>query len=175
MAKYPMTNQAGYWDKMIDEVTKRMLRVEEICKEVEFGVYIENTFESIKFYKAVFEKLQNTNWLNFCFDLGHAKVWSGNSYEEWMIFLSELKQMGFKIHFHLHANHGLIDEHLSILEIDENYGNDGVFSDKTYKQMFYEIITTYKQEIKIFEVKPDIAIENIDSMSILLQKKGNYE
>ena len=165
MAKYPMTGQVGYQDALIKEVVNRMQRVEELSLEADFEVYIENTFESINFYRKVFHilKERQTTKLNFCFDIGHAKVWSGDNFESWIKFLIELKELDFKLHFHLHANRGLIDEHLSLLETKKMGfdGNDGVFSNLAYEQMFVEIFEKFPNERKIFEVKPNLAIKNI--------------
>ncbi len=176
MAKYPMTGQSGYQDALIKEVINRMQRVEELSLESDFEVYIENTFESIDFYRKVFHGLKDrqTKKLNFCFDIGHAKVWSGDDFESWMEFLTELKELGFKLHFHLHTNRGLIDEHLSLMEADEMGfdGNDGVFSNLTYEQMFLEIFEKFPNERKIFEVKPQLAVENRNYILNILQ--NNY-
>jgi hypothetical protein len=168
MAKYPMTGQKGYQDALIKEVTRRMLHVEKLAQKAEFPVYIENTFESVSFYRKIFKNLKKnqTKYLNFCFDIGHAKVWSGDNFREWIIFLQELKEQEFKLHFHLHANRGLIDEHLSLIEAKEmNFdGNDGVFSDTTYEEMYREIFKKFPKERKIFEVKPQIAVKNLKFM-----------
>jgi sugar phosphate isomerase/epimerase len=168
MAKYPMTGQKGYQDTLIKEVTRRMLHVEKLAQTEEFPVYIENTFESISFYRKIFLNLKKsqTKYLNFCFDIGHAKVWSGDNFREWITFLQELKEQEFKLHFHLHANRGLIDEHLSLIEAKEmNFdGNDGVFSVTTYEEMYKEIFKKFPKERKIFEVKPQIAVKNLEFM-----------
>lgn len=173
MAKYPMTGQVGYQDTLIKEVLNRMLYVEQLALEADFEVYIENTFESIGFYRKVFDGLkeQYTKKLHFCFDIGHAKVWSGNDFESWMAFLVELKSLDFKLHFHLHANRGLIDEHLSLMEIEDLGldGNDSVFSNLTYRQMFSYIFEQFPDERKIFEVKPQLTVENRDHLSSILQ------
>ena len=164
MAKYPMTGQKGYQDALIKEATRRMLHVEELSKKADFPVYIENTFESVSFYRKIFHKLKEskTKYLHFCFDIGHAKVWSGDNFNTWMEFLQELKKLDFRIHFHLHANCGLIDEHLSFIEIEELkiVGNDGVFSDISYEKMFKYIFEQFPNERKIFEVKPYLAVKN---------------
>ena len=162
MAKYPMTGQKGYQEALIKDVVAHMLVVEEYAKEAEFDVYIENTFESINFYRQVFKQLKETKRLNFCFDIGHAKVWSNDNFKEWIEFLEELKKWNFKLHLHLHTNRGLIDEHLSLMEAKELGfdGNDGVFSETTYEEMFREIFKKFPDERKIFEVKPWLAVEN---------------
>ena len=164
LAKYPMTGQIGYQDRLIKEVVTHMLRVEKLACEADFEIYIENTFESVNFYRKVFLGLKErqTKKLNFCFDIGHAKVWSGDDFKNWIEFLTELKKLGFKLHFHLHANRGLNDEHLSLMEAKEMGfdGNDGVFSDLNYEDMFLEIFEKFPDERKIFEVKPELAIKN---------------
>ncbi len=177
MAKYPMTGQYGYQDRLIKEVINRMQSVENLSLEADFEVYIENTFESISFYRKVFYGLKErqTKKLNFCFDIGHAKVWSGDNFRSWIEFLTELKSLGFKLHLHLHANRGLIDEHLSLIEANKmGYeGKDGVFSDLNYEQMFLEIFDKFPDERKIFEVKPNLAVENRNHILAIL-KNNNY-
>jgi len=52
-------------------------------------------------------------------------------------------------------------------------GNDAVFSDLTYEQMFLEIFEKFPDERKIFEVKPELAVENRKRILSIL-KNNNY-
>lgn len=164
MAKYPMTTQSGYRNTMITEVVNRMLKANELAKKYNFPIYIENSFESSSFYKEVFEKLykHQTDHLHYCFDIGHAKVWGGDRFDDWLSFMLHLKEMGFHIHFHLHTNRGLIDEHLSMIEMEELGfdGNDDVFSSQTYLEMLRTIQTHFPDAPKVYEVKPHLALQN---------------
>lgn len=165
----PMTSQKLYWKEMFASLINACRQAETLCRVHDFAIYIENTYESIDFYRTLFDDIrqQGFNHIHFCFDIGHAKIWSGETFEMWMAFLLELKNKKFKLHFHLHANRGLRDEHLSFIEMEEMGfdGNDGVFSDKTYAQMLQEINNTFPQARKIFEVKASYAKQNLEWVS----------
>lgn len=165
IAKNPMTRRKEYQPQMMAMVLDALKRAEEICVEEDFTLYVENTYEPLTFYWKLFETLHAEEYrqLQFCFDIGHAKIWSDATFDEWMLFLGKLEQMGFEIHFHLHANRGLLDEHLSFVEMEALGfdGNDYAFSDNTYAQMLEKIMTRFPQNRKIFEVKSQYAIENM--------------
>lgn len=150
-------------------ITKWMdniLIAEEICEKENFDVYIENTYNRIEMHEALFEsiKKRGLKHMNFCFDIGHAKVWSESSFNEWLIFLDTLVEEGFKLHFHLHANFGLRDDHLSLIEAKERgcFEGDGVFAQKNYLDLIYTLNKKYPQSRKVFEVMPQTAIENLN-------------
>ncbi len=165
LAKNPMTRRPAWQPRVLEEAMRQLRCVEELLEERGFEIYIENTYEPLSFYDALFERLsgEGCRHFNFCFDIGHAKIWSDARFDEWMRFLYQLKQQGLKIHFHLHANRGLRDEHLSFVEMEEMGfdGDDRVFSDMTYAQMLREIARFFPKERKIFEVKSEYALKNM--------------
>lgn len=166
LSRSAFTRRDGFQKHLMQYILKYTDIVETICTKENFFVYIENTYEPLSFYSALFQRLfeQNTKHINFCFDIGHAKIWSDATFMEWMEFLQDLKKMGFHIHFHLHANRGLRDEHLSFIEMEELGfdGNDQHFSILTYAQMLRYITEVFPAERKIFEVKPHYALSNIN-------------
>ena len=106
--------------------------------------------------------------LHCCFDLGHAKALSASRREhsasDWLSCLHRLRNKGFKIHFHLHNNSGADDEHLSFVE-SERLGFNGPdrFSGPLgCLGLLARICGEFSAERKIFEVKMELALENLD-------------
>lgn len=166
LARSPMTRRTAWQPRVLDKVVHQLGQVEALLEEKGFEIYIENTYEPLGFYHALFERLSAEGFrhLNFCFDIGHAKIWSDARFDEWMSFLKYLQESGFLIHFHLHANRGLRDEHLSFIEMEKMGfdGDDHIFSDISYAQMLQQIDRIFPQARKIFEVKPEYALQNME-------------
>lgn len=147
-------------------------KLNRIAVEHNFAYYLENTYHGIDFYKELFDlmgrkELQN---IHFCFDIGHAKVWSYNTLAEWYQFLHYLKKTGVKLHFHLHLNDGSADEHLSFMEANHTGGD--MFSGYIhYENVMRSLIYQFPHERKIFEVKPKFAIPNIQYIARLLSRE----
>lgn len=174
-AKSPMSRREAYHKTALEHLYGQFAKLDALCRKHGFAIHLENTYESLPFYRELFAGLRERGieTVNFCFDLGHAKVWSNESFEEWMVFLEELKASGRKLHFHLHCNRGLYDEHLSLPEV-ETLGilkADPIFSDKSYPEMVKTIFAMFQEEIKIFEVKPDFVIENLQYIKSTLESK----
>jgi sugar phosphate isomerase/epimerase len=164
-AKTPMSRRKEYQRKVFEHLFDQFIAANELCRRYDFEIYLENTYQSIPFYEKLFREFRkkDIDRVNFCFDLGHAKVWSENRYAEWMTFLEELRDDGFKLHFHLHANRGTYDEHLSFVEADELgiLEPDEIFSCRSYPRIIKELFEVFPEETKIFEVKPEFVIENL--------------
>lgn len=165
ISRSPMTRQKGYEGFMYESVLECIEKAERLCSQHGFDIYLENTYEPIEFYRTLYNamKAKGLKRIHFCFDIGHAKVWSGQTFAAWIGFLGELRESGFKLHFHLHANRGLRDEHLSFIEMQEIGfdGNDGIFSEQTYAEMLQVISANFPESRKIFEVKSQYAKENL--------------
>lgn len=161
----PMTKQEGYAARMFGTLMSLIEETEILCEENGFDIYLENTYEPLGFYEKLYSAIRERGFshIHFCFDIGHAKVWSGRTFDDWMHFLSSLQSEEFSIHFHLHANRGLGDEHLSFVEMTQmNFdGDDGVFSEMTYAKMLQTIAERFPVSRKVFEVKPEFAFENM--------------
>jgi sugar phosphate isomerase/epimerase len=147
-------------------------KLNNIASQYNYHYYLENTYHGISFYKELFGlvKRKDLDRIHFCFDIGHAKVWSANTLREWVDFLEFLKFNDIRIHFHLHLNSGTKDEHLSFMECNHTGGDN--FSDYVrYEDVFRDLIFRFPEERKIFEVKPKFAVPNIQFINRLLSKE----
>ncbi len=106
-------------------------------------LYMENTFEGIDFYREFFDVAENS--INFCFDIGHTRVWSEDGYKRWRRFLRELRDDGIKLHFHIHTNNYVYDEHLSFFEK----------TDKESVSFIKELIAEFDESYFILEIQRD--------------------
>lgn len=167
-----MTPRPEYRPRLLERLALQAKLLDSWLAEADFEIYLENTYHSIEFYRGLFDRFdaEGIEHINFCYDIGHAKVWSRDGFEEWMAFLSDLRNNGRKLHFHLHANRGLADEHLSFVEAEElgAIAADGAFSDQDYFEMLRRIFTEFPEARKIFEVKNSFAFENLK----LLEQEG---
>lgn len=120
--------------------------------EFDIPFYLENTFEGIEFYDSFFE-LSNDD-INFCFDIGHIRVWSNDSYEKWYEFLKKLQKSGIKIHFHIHTNNYVYDEHLSFLQKNDKETKDFVkmlINEFNSSYFILEIQRDFKECVEFFD------------------------
>ena len=53
--------------------------------------------------------------------LGHVESWPAETRPDWLAFSPSHAAIGMPIHFHLTANRGLVDEHLSFSECADLY------------------------------------------------------
>ena len=148
----------------------KLEQAEAIAERHDFPMYIENVQHALPYYEALFEAIaeRRLTHLHCCFDLGHAKALSASRREhsasDWLSCLHRLRNKGFKIHFHLHNNSGADDEHLSFVE-SERLGFNGPdrFSGPLgYLGLLARICGEFEAERKIFEVKMELAIANLD-------------
>jgi len=97
---------AGSWVKSLERMHALGLRA-----------HLENTTEPLSWHQELFDewdKLGVQELGGFTLDIGHVRVWSDNALNEWLDFTKQIKSRGFGIHFHIHANHGEFDEHMSL-------------------------------------------------------------
>lgn len=111
-------------DKVIDNIALNAQKLIEISP---IPFCIENSYEDLGFYEQLFERMPKK--VGFCCDIGHFKV-HDKEYgtvlfkERLFAFLHKLKDMGRIVHFHIHDNNGLKDQHLTLLEGKNQNGND---------------------------------------------------
>lgn len=84
-------------------------------------IFIENTYEDLPFYEKLF--LNAPASMNFVFDIGHMKIHSTKSRNEWIDFLLKLKESNRRIHFHIHDNNSVADEHKPLTEVNSDVYN----------------------------------------------------
>jgi hypothetical protein len=112
---------------------------------------------------ALVERLE-LRYIHCCFDLGHAKIWSPESLPQWLQWLHELEIKDVRLHFHLHANNGLTDQHLTFVESESLglNGSDGYTQAWDYFAAIAQLHQQFPDSRKVFEVKPALAVENMD-------------
>ena len=97
---------------IIDNIYKRGLKL-----------HIENTFQSLSFHRELYKQLYTigvADKCGFCLDTGHVRVYNGNTLDEWLDLIKELKEMGFSQHYHIHVNDGSDDQHRTLIDGHEN-------------------------------------------------------
>jgi len=102
--------------------------------------------------------------VHFCFDIGHAKVWADHSFADWLAFMARIQAAGVRLHMHLHANAGLIDEHRSFADIERqgNGSSPGTLPEGGYVAALATLAERFPGVNKIFEVPPAEALDNLD-------------
>jgi hypothetical protein len=164
ISRFPLPTRGARRKPLTEKLLSNLQRIEMLCRELHYDIFIENTYHSLSFYRRLFKLIRfaGLRHIHFCFDIGHAKVWSGADLNEWLTFLQELEENHTRIHFHLHANRGLSDEHLSFVEA-ESLGINGPdeFTGKwDYFTVMNEIDWRFPESRKVFEVPADEALAN---------------
>ena len=161
-----MTPRSEHWPRLMDRLGYNLECIQAVCEEYGHELYIENSFHSVRFYEALFEQVdeRGLNRIQLCFDLGHAGVWSNQSLAEWLAFLGRQQCAGRKLHFHLHANSGLNDEHLSFVDVRQmgSQNGDSYLGHLDYFSALDCIRTRFPDSRKVFEVKESVALDNMD-------------
>lgn len=163
----PMSPRVEREQDIISHLLSNCEKLEVLCESFDnFHIHIENTFHSLGFYRYLFECISEAGLANihFCFDLGHAKIWSQETLPEWIQFLLELHAQGFLLHFHLHNNAGINDDHLSFREAQALQLNHADYFTQTlnYLEAIQKLHSLFPHSYKVFEVKPAQALQNLD-------------
>lgn len=167
-AKHPMTPRRASRASMLGRLLDNLSLADPLCAARDYRLYLENTYHALDFYAGLFEGVRARGLRNigFCFDIGHARVWSTESLEQWFGFLAELRGAGIGLHCHLHANGGLGDDHLSLMEaIDRGIdGPDDDYNPWGYPRGYWELERRFPDAVKVFEVKDTLAIDNLQQV-----------
>jgi sugar phosphate isomerase/epimerase len=174
VSPFPLSVRDAYQGAILQRLDRGLAFFDEMAEKRGFPIYIENTFHSLDFYQRLFDWLDTKGYsqLNFCFDIGHAKVWSQQGLGQWLDFLDQLTQAGRGLHFHLHANSGVTDEHLSLLtaEAGDHTVADAYSGERDFFQALAWIEQRFPEARKIFEVPP---LEAGDNMARLVRDLPN--
>ncbi|MCG8488027.1 MAG: sugar phosphate isomerase/epimerase [Chromatiales bacterium] len=169
VSAFPLSRREEYQPALMDKLTRRLHLLNSICRKHHFPVYLENTYHDLNFYKQLFKSIidNHFDYLHCCFDIGHAKVWSNQPLSEWLGFLEALKKAGKRIHFHLHANRGLSDEHLSFIEAEwlDIIKADSFTAPLNSFEAIEMIDTRFPDCRKLMEVPTHEAIENLHKVA----------
>lgn len=128
-------------------------------------LFLENDYLDISVYRRILLDESLNNNIGFTFDYSHAKLWSGNTFKEWIDFLQELKNQNIPIHIHVAHNSGVFDNHVSlkssILNTIELLDYEE-WSKSSMKEDFKILNDLLLDNDKILEVNPELQIEEFD-------------
>ena len=174
IASTVMTPRRSHRKALMERLLTNLRLMNRICREYDFPIYLENTYHDLPFYQRIFTAILHSgfDYIHACFDIGHAKVWSSEPLWDWLAFLDDLCADGIELHFHLHANGGLSDEHLSFLEA-ERLGLTAA-DHFTAPWDSFEALSVIDQRFprarKVFEVPPTQALGNLERVSELITR-----
>lgn len=164
-ANLPMTLNPARRPALMNLLLDNLARAEELGEQHDYRLFLENVYHPLSFYRDLFAGIQARGFrrIHFCFDIGHAKVWSGDTLDDWLEFMDELAEARIDLHCHLHANQGFTDEHLSLGEaVDLGIeGPDGYYNPYGYPGAFWVLERRFPRSVKVFEVKPEHALGNL--------------
>ncbi len=171
VSAFPLSVRQAYQKDIFLRLESGLAFLQEIALEKGFPVHIENTFHSLSFYQQLFDLIDVKGYdqLHFCLDIGHAKVWSSERLEQWLDFTDQLSLAGRHLHFHLHANSGVTDEHLSLQQAEYNAFTmaDDFTGELDLFQSLGRIQQRFPRARKIFEVPP----QEVGETMTLLQER----
>lgn len=165
ISKYPMTRRLDRRDELRQRLAERVARVAAECGSRGLDLHIENTFHDLDFHQWLFDWFDDDGLgTHFCFDIGHARVWSTRTFADWVDFMAKLERGGRRLHMHCHMNSGLADQHLSYPNAERRGvgGRDAFTGALDDIQCLAHLIERFPTADKIFEVPPEEALENLD-------------
>ncbi len=176
LSHVPMTVRTGRHPQLFARLLPDLLAIEAVCAAHDYALYIENTYHDLPFYRALFELIceHGLSRVHFCFDLGHAKVWSTQTIDAWAGFLDQLVTQGRRLHFHWHINEGFYDQHLSLGEAAALglIGADGDYLRQDLFQTLAMLQRRFPDSHKVFEVKGQLAVANLREALAGIQARG---
>ena len=162
---FPTNQRPEFRDELAAYLTPRLQLMNRIAAEYEHPIHIENTFHSLDFYQWFFALVAALElpYIHQCFDLGHAKLWSRDPLSAWLAWLQQQSANGVQLHFHLHANNGLADQHLAFTEAEPQGFTqaDSYTEERDYFQVLQTLQQQFPNSRKVFEVKPLLATQNM--------------
>ena len=165
LAPFPLSRRPEHQDALFMRLMSHLRTINRVCREYRFPIYIENTYHEVDLYRRIFSAVvqEKLEYIHFCFDFGHAKVWSVQPLKVWIEFMLELDRSGRRLHFHLHTNRGLSDEHLSFLEAEwmDICGVDDYTAPWNTFEALSVLDNNFPTARKLMEVPPGEAHENL--------------
>jgi hypothetical protein len=161
--KHDAPKKTQYQANLLGDYFEKLIELSSMLKNDE-KIYIENVRFEIEFYKSFFKLIHINGIKNigFCFDIGHAKVFSGYNFEKWYQFLLFLDGKEIDIYFHVHANEGSYDEHKPYHSYhDIGVLNDDYFSDNIHRDLS-KMFHHFKNKWFSLELMPTDVIKEIE-------------
>ena len=179
LSAFTLTRRPEYQEALERKLTEQLRILNRLCREYQFPIHIENTYHEIDFYRRIMLSVEREelDQLHFCFDFGHAKVWSMRPLSAWLDFLAELDRTGRRLHFHLHTNRGLSDEHLSF--VDAEWMDLCHIDEYTTPWNSFKALAILEQRFpqvrKVMEVQPSEARENLQRVLEEIERIGRRD
>lgn len=165
LSAFCLTKRPEHQAALVKKLMGLLRALNRVCREYHFPIYLENTYHELELYRSLFQGIvrEKLRFIHFCFDFGHAKVWSARPLRDWIGFMSELQQTGKSLHLHLHTNRGLSDEHLSFIEGEwlEICDMDDYTAPWNTFQALSVLDSLFPDALKIMEVPPQEGRENL--------------
>ncbi len=165
LSAFSLGRRGEYQSALEQRLIQPLRLLNRLSREYRLPVHIENTYHELDLYRRIFHAIEREglDQLHFCFDFGHAKIWSGSPLVEWLDFLNKLQALGHRLHYHLHTNRGLSDEHLSFLEAEwmDCCEADGYTAPWNSFEALAAIEERFPEARKVMEVPPAEAGENL--------------
>ena len=162
LGRYPMTARRSLRPSLWERLTADLAVAESVAADCGIRIHIENTFHPLPFYRELYTALAAARGCppDICFDIGHAKVWSSEPLSDWLALLRGQLARGARMHCHLHANQGLIDEHRAFTAetAAERDLADDFAPGLTWVETLAMLSKSLPEAIKILEVPPAEAI-----------------
>lgn len=162
---YPTTQRTASYPALAEYLRAPLQILEKIGAEYGHPVHLENTFHTLPFYRWFFERIVEMELphVHVCFDLGHAHIWSHETLAQWLDWLAGLQTQGKRLHFHLHVNNGLADQHLSFVETGLDSSQAPAYTGQGgYAAALASLHSRFPHSRKVFEVKPCYALANME-------------
>lgn len=103
-------------DKWLEPARRTFLEVAETAEEKGVDLFLENVFDEAPEHLLRLKRAVGSKRLGFCFDAGHATLFSGLPVHKWVeAFGPDLREL------HLHDNRGQRDDHLPVGEGTINF------------------------------------------------------
>ncbi len=165
VSAFTLSRRIEYQDALFEKLTDHLRILNRVCRKYQFPIYLENTYQEVSFYERLFSEisLNDFKYIHFCFDFGHAKVWSERPLQAWLELLRKLQKRDKQLHFHLHTNRGISDEHLSFAEAEwmEITGIDEYTTPWNSFEALSAIDEYFPSARKVMEVPTSEAKENL--------------
>jgi sugar phosphate isomerase/epimerase len=174
LGRYPMSARRSLRQPLWERLAADLALAESVAADHGIRIHIENTFHDLPFYRELYHAIAAARGCppDLCFDLGHAKVWSDEPLSDWLALLRAQVARGARMHCHLHANSGLVDEHraFSAESSADRDADDDFAPGMTWVETLAMIDDSFPEAIKILEVPPAEAIETQTRISAALSK-----
>jgi sugar phosphate isomerase/epimerase len=162
---HPMTPRPERRAEVVARLAEGARSALSACESLGLGLHLENTYHDLDFYRALVGGLagEGLSRLGWCFDLGHARVWSTRDLGDWLDFLGGLAGAGRRLHCHLHANDGLADRHLSFAAAEREglSGPDPFVGPLGVFDAIARLDLAFPEAIKVLEVPPGEAVADL--------------